>query len=90
MVGTALRVCCSRGALSQHGALRVVQLGGGPPWAPRRRTRPRGRFLLHENWASDADLDTHLSAPHLTSFAARIPELLDERGLTVNRVRRIA
>jgi hypothetical protein len=35
-------------------------------------------------------LDAHLAAPHLVEFAARIPELLDEGGLTVNRVRRIA
>ena len=47
-------------------------------------------FLFYENWESGADLDAHLAAPHLTQFAARIPELLDERGLSVNRVRRIA
>lgn len=48
------------------------------------------RFFFYENWESDADLDAHLDAPHLRAFAARIPELLDEQGLTVNRVRRIA
>jgi len=48
------------------------------------------RFFFYENWESEADLDAHLAAPHLTAFAARIPELLDERGLTVNRVKRIA
>lgn len=47
-------------------------------------------FLFYENWESGEDLDAHLAAPHLTALAARIPELLDERGLTVNRVRRIA
>ena len=47
-------------------------------------------FLFYENWAAGEDLDAHLSAPHLVEFAARIPELLDDRGLTVNRVRRIA
>ena len=47
-------------------------------------------FFFYENWESDADLDAHLAAPHLTAFAARIPELLDEQGLTVNRVRRVA
>ena len=46
-------------------------------------------FLFYENWESGADLDAHLGAPHLTQLAARIPELLDERGLTVNRVQRI-
>lgn len=48
------------------------------------------RFFFYENWDSGADLDAHLAAPHLTAFAARIPELLDEQGLTVNRVERIA
>ena len=47
-------------------------------------------FYFYENWESGEDLDAHLSAPHLTAFAARIPELLDEQGLSVNRVRRIA
>ncbi|MDQ1650747.1 MAG: hypothetical protein QOG60_2804 [Frankiaceae bacterium] len=47
-------------------------------------------FFFYENWESGGDLDAHLSAPHLTEFAARIPDLLDESGLTVNRVRRIA
>jgi quinol monooxygenase YgiN len=47
-------------------------------------------FLFYENWESGADLDAHLAAPHLKEFAARIPELLDEQGLTVNRIRRIA
>ena len=47
-------------------------------------------FFFYENWESGRDLDAHLTAPHLREFAARIPELLDESGLTVNRVRRIA
>jgi quinol monooxygenase YgiN len=47
-------------------------------------------FFFYENWESEADLDAHLAAPHLTAFAGRIPELLDEQGLTVNRVRRVA
>jgi quinol monooxygenase YgiN len=47
-------------------------------------------FFFYENWESGEHLDDHLEAPHLTEFAARIPELLDEGGLTVNRVRRIA
>lgn len=48
------------------------------------------RFFFYENWESGADLDAHLDAAHLREFAARIPDLLDEDGLTVNRVRRIA
>ena len=47
-------------------------------------------FFFYENWESGEHLDAHLAAPHLVEFAARIPELLDEGGLTVNRVRRIA
>ncbi|HEX2075128.1 MAG TPA: putative quinol monooxygenase [Geodermatophilus sp.] len=47
-------------------------------------------FFFYENRESGEDLDAHLAAPHLKEFAARIPELLDEKGLTVNRVRRIA
>jgi quinol monooxygenase YgiN len=46
--------------------------------------------LFYEDGESGADLDAHRASPHPTQFAARIPELLDEHGLTVNRVRRIA
>jgi quinol monooxygenase YgiN len=48
------------------------------------------RFFFYENWESGTDLDAHLDAPHLRDFAARIPGLLDDSGLSVNRVRRIA
>ncbi|MGY1617277.1 putative quinol monooxygenase [Geodermatophilus sp. SYSU D00691] len=47
-------------------------------------------FFFYENWESDRHLDDHLSAPHLEEFAARIPDLLDESGSSVNRVRRLA
>ena len=47
-------------------------------------------FFFYENWESGEALDAHLATPHLTEFAARIPDLLDESGLSVNRVRRIA
>jgi quinol monooxygenase YgiN len=47
-------------------------------------------FFFYENWESGDDLDAHLAAPHLVEFAGRIAELLDESGLSVNRVRRIA
>ncbi len=53
-------------------------------------TEDPDRFFFYENWESDADLDAHLDAPHLRDFAARMPELLDDDGLTVSRVRRIA
>ena len=48
------------------------------------------RFFFYENWESGTHLDAHLDAPHLRDFAARIPELLDDSGLSVNRVRRVA
>jgi quinol monooxygenase YgiN len=43
-------------------------------------------FFFYENWESGG----HLAAPHLQEFAARIPEPLDQNGLTVNRVRSFA
>lgn len=48
------------------------------------------QFFFYENWESGDDLDAHLAASHLTEFAGRIPDLVDEGGLSVNRVRRIA
>ena len=47
-------------------------------------------FVFYENWTSDAHLDAHLAMPYLADFGARIPELLDDSGLTLNRVDRIA
>ena len=35
-------------------------------------------------------LDAHLAAPHLVDFAAKMGDLLDDAGLSINRVRRIA
>ena len=49
-----------------------------------------GTFYLYENWESAEDLDTHLSAPHLTRFAELLDDLLDGDGLRINRLRRIA
>lgn len=49
-----------------------------------------GKFFFYENWDSAADLDAHLAAPHLVDFAGRLDALLDEDGLTITRVRRIA
>jgi quinol monooxygenase YgiN len=48
-----------------------------------------GWFFFYENWESAADLDAHLAAPHLVEFAGRLDDLLDERGLVIERVRRI-
>jgi len=47
-------------------------------------------FIFYENWTSDAHLDRHLAMPYLEEFASRIPNLLDDSGLTLNRVDRIA
>jgi quinol monooxygenase YgiN len=48
-----------------------------------------GTFFFYENWESGEHLDAHLAAPHLVDFAERMGGLLDERGLTINRLRRI-
>lgn len=49
-----------------------------------------GVFYFYENWESEADLEAHLAAPHLVEFASRLDELLDENGLTIARLRRVA
>ena len=48
-----------------------------------------GSFFFYENWNSAADLAAHLAAPHPTRFAGIMGDLLDENGLTINRLRRI-
>jgi hypothetical protein len=35
-------------------------------------------------------LDAHLQTPHLLEFAGRLDELLDDNGLTITRLRRLA
>ena len=49
-----------------------------------------GVFFFYENWNSAQDLDAHLQAPHLQHFASIMGNLLDDRGLTITRLRRIA
>jgi quinol monooxygenase YgiN len=49
-----------------------------------------GTFFLYENWESAEHLDAHLAAPHLVRFAEMLGDLLDENGLTITRLRRIA
>ena len=36
----------------------------------------KAHFFFYERWASRADLDAHLAAPHLRAFLARQEELL--------------
>lgn len=50
----------------------------------------RATFVLYENWTSAAHLDAHLATPHLVRFAGLIPALLDEKGLSITRLQRIA
>ena len=47
-------------------------------------------FTFYENWVSGEKLNAHLAAPHLIDFAAKMGDLLDDQGLSINRVRRIA
>lgn len=47
-------------------------------------------FFFYENWESAQDLDTHLDAPHLRHFSSIMGDLLDEQGLTITRLHRIA
>ena len=49
-----------------------------------------GKYFFYENWETADHLDDHLKAPHLVDFAEKMGDLLDENGLTLNRVRRIA
>ena len=43
-------------------------------------------FFFYENWESAA----HLETPHLVRFAGMIRDLLDENGLTMLRLQRMA
>lgn len=47
-------------------------------------------FTFYENWVSGEKLDAHLAAPHLVDFTAKMGDLLDDKGLSINRVRHIA
>lgn len=49
-----------------------------------------GVFYFYENWESEAALDAHLATPHLEQFIGVMDDLLDERGLTIARLHRIA
>ena len=47
-------------------------------------------FVFYENWESAAALDAHLATPHLVHFADIMGGLLDDAGLTIKRLQRIA
>ncbi len=47
-------------------------------------------FFFYENWESGEKLDAHLATPHLVRFAGLVGDLIDENGLTITRLRRIA
>jgi hypothetical protein len=47
-------------------------------------------FTFYENWGSGEKLGAHLAAPHVVDFAAKMGDLLDDAGQSINRVRRIA
>lgn len=53
-------------------------------------TEDEGTFYLYENWESEAKLEAHLAAPHLVRFAGMLGDLLDENGLSINKLKRIA
>ncbi len=47
-------------------------------------------FVFYENWESAEALDAHLGTPHLVQFAEKSSDLLDDNGLTIMRLQRIA
>jgi quinol monooxygenase YgiN len=49
-----------------------------------------GAFFFYENWESADHLNAHLAKPHLQNFSSIAGDLLDEGGLTITRLRRIA
>lgn len=51
-----------------------------------RSTENPAKFVLVEEWTSDALLDRHLAAPHLESAKRRFPDLLAE-PLLIERLR---
>lgn len=63
-----------------------------PPSAcpTRNRGRNPGPLPGGENWESAEALDAHLSTPRRQHVAAVMGDLLDDGGLTITRLRRIA
>ena len=47
-------------------------------------------FALYENWETLELHDAHMATPHLQDFGSRLDDLLDDDGLNVHQMRRIA
>ncbi len=47
-------------------------------------------FYLYENWTSPEALDARFATPHLKHFVDVKDDLLDEDGLILNKLKRIA
>ena len=47
-------------------------------------------FYLYENWTSAEALDAHFQTPHLQHFVSVKDDLLDDSGLILNKLKRIA
>ena len=49
-----------------------------------------GTFFIYENWESLEQNQAHVAQPYLARFLGIMGELLDERGITITHLRRIA
>ncbi|HVN13220.1 MAG TPA: antibiotic biosynthesis monooxygenase family protein [Kineosporiaceae bacterium] len=47
-------------------------------------------FALYENWATIEAHNEHMATPHLKHFGTLLHDLLDDNGLNVHQMRRIA
>jgi len=68
----------------------ISQEDGLVNYAPHQGMKDPSIFSFYENWESVAQLDAHLENPHLVRFAGMIRDFLDENGLTMLRLQRIA
>jgi hypothetical protein len=57
---------------------------------PRERGSSAFRHYRPSSRRPAEQLDAHRETPHMAAFAAVLDDLLDESGLSVHRVRRIA
>ncbi len=49
-----------------------------------------GFFALYENWETIEEHNEHLETPHVQHFESLLGDLLDDGGLNVHQMRRIA